>query len=198
MKNRLQITLPEKTDAYSRISKFMSPEESGIVLTGKEELILARWTTAYGLLVERKFGREEIVSKIEALYKVSKFTARNDIDNAYKLFINITKEYKQFTLWQTVEFIDQKINQWKDDKSLAPLIPKLLAEKVRAINAMPVDMKAPDLPPPIIIVKSIGAINSPLGINEALLEADKLIEYEKEHEYTDFEDLTDEQQNKPS
>lgn len=194
----LSISKFEKDDAFSRISKFMGPNESGVVLTGKEEKILTRWTLAHSLLAERKFTREEIAEKISKIHSVSLFTARSDIDNAYKLFISITKEYKQYTLWQSVEDIDKLINKWKDDKSLAALLPKLFAERTRAIAAMPLEAAAPNLPAPVIIVQTTGAINSPMAIDEALKEADKLIQFEKDHEYLDFEDSQDGETKEPS
>lgn len=189
----MAVIIPEKTDAFSRIKKFMSATESGIVLTATEEKILIRLTYAHGLLSERKFTREQIAEKIKDLHGVSIYTARADINNTYTLFATVTEDYKRYALLHHVEFIDQKINQWSNDKSLSSLIPKLLAEKTRALAAMPVDPSTAEVPQPIIIVNITGAMPQTMSANDALKAADELIEFEKTHEYVDFEDLKDEE-----
>lgn len=191
MRKSVSLIIPEKKDPFSRIKKFMSNEESGVVLTAKEEEMLSRWIYANSLLSENKYTREDVAKKIQVNYKVSIHTARLDIDRAYSLFVKITDDYKRYTLFHHIEQINAKIQAWGNDKSLAPLLPKLYAEKTRAIAALPVELQAPDVPAPIIIINTTTGILQRMTTEEAIAEADKLIEFEKQHEELDFEDLAD-------
>lgn len=194
MSKSLLVRIPEKTDAFSRIKKFMSNHESGVVLTAVEEKMLTRLIYANGLLSEKKFTREQVAEKIKAVYGVSIYTARADINNTYSLFVSITEDYKRYTLFHHIEFLQQKLQQWKDDKSMAPMLPKLAAEITRAIAAMPVEVNNADVPAPVVLVQTTVNIVSNLTAADALKEADELIEFEKNHEYTEYEDLKNEQQ----
>lgn len=188
----LSVVIPEDKDPLSRIIKFMSNEESGIVLTGIEERILARLIYTHGLLTERKWNSEEIAEKVKERFAVSIHTARNDINKSYRLFSTVSTDYKKFTLKHHVEYIDQLIREWSHDKSLKSLIPKLLAEKTRAVQAMPVDEQPPNIPAPVIIINSTSNIESPVADADLLEAADELIKFEKEKEYLEFQDEPDE------
>jgi hypothetical protein len=188
MARKLQVLIPEKKDAYSRIRAFMSNEESGIVLTSEEEKKLDRLIIANSLLSERKYTREEIAEKIKQKFAVSIWTARNDINLAYSLFSNVTEDYKKYTLHHHVEDINKLIAKWSLDKTLITLIPKLLEAKTRAIAAMPTTNDIPDVPAPVVIVNVTQTITSDLSPDEAMKEADKLIELEKSHDYLAFEE----------
>lgn len=194
MSKSLSVRIPEKTDAFSRIKKFMSNQESGVVLTAVEEKMLTRLIYANGLLSEKKFTREQVAEKIRTEHGVSIYTARADINNTYSLFVSITEDYKRYTLFHHIEFLQQKLQQWKDDKSMAPMLPKLAAEITRAIAAMPVEVNNADVPAPVVLVQTTVNIVSNLTAADALKEADELIEFEKNHEYTEYEDLKNEQQ----
>lgn len=192
MAKSVQILIPEKKDAMTRIKKFMSKEESGIELTAKEEAILNRLIFANALLSEKKYTREEIAQKIKDRFGVALYTARNDIDASYSLFVTITEDYKRFALFHHIEDINATIREWSNDKSLAPMLPKLFAEKTRAIAQMPVTVQSPDVAAPVIIINTTTGVTSPMDIASALEEADKLIEFEKNHDYIPFDENKDE------
>jgi len=170
----------------------MSKEESGIELTAKEEAILNRMIYANALLAEKKYTREEIAGKVKSRYGVSIHTARNDIDASYSLFVTVTEDFKRYALFHHIEDINATIRQWSTDKSLAPLLPKLFAERTRAINSMPVTIQSPDVAAPVIIINTTTGLSSPMDIEDALKEADKLIEFEKNHDYIQFDENKDE------
>ena len=194
MSKKLGLIIPEKNDALSRIKKYMSNHESGVVLNATEEKMLSRYMYAHGLLSERKYTREQVAEKIKELHGVSIHTARIDINNTYSLIFTVTDDYKRYTLVHHIEFIEQKIRQWENDKSLASLLPKLLAEKTRAILALPVEQTNPDVPAPVIIINTTVNITPKMNIVQAMAEADKLIEFEKNHEEIEFQDLPDDKQ----
>lgn len=180
-----------KEDAFSRIVKYMSNEESGVVLTAKEEQIMARWIYANGLLKERKFREEMVLDKIVDKFAVSKFTARNDISSARSLFVKLTKDLKKYALIHHVEDIAMQIAAWKSDKSLAPLLPKLYDSYTKALAALPEEAEAPTVATPIVnyVLVQNQNINVVMNGADALAAADDLIELEKNHEYKDFEEL---------
>jgi hypothetical protein len=193
MARKLQVLVPEKKDAYSRIRLFMSNQESGVVLTAEEEKKLDRLIIANSLLSERKHSREEVAEKIKQKFGVSIWTARNDINLAYSLFSNVTEDYKKYTLHHHVEDIDRMIAEWSLDKTLIGLVPKLLEAKTKAIAAMPTTVEAPDVPAPVLIVNVTQNIVSDISASDAMIEADKLIEIERQHDYLAFdEERTDE------
>lgn len=203
MKKTALIEAPEKEDALSRIRRFMSSEESGIVLSVTEEKMLQRWILANSLITERKFSRDEIAERIKDTHGVSIHTARSDINNAYSLFVSVTADYKRYTLQLHIEFIEKQIMKASTDKSLMPLLPKLLAEKTRALMALDVEQSNPDLPAPMINLYMLMMGGGPAkkansDLNSLLQEADKLIEFEKNHEYTDFSEVKDEPGNTDS
>jgi hypothetical protein len=198
MKKPVLIEAPEKEDALSRIRRFMSTEESGIVLSVNEEKMLQRWVFANAMITERKFSRDEIADRIKNVHGVSIHTARSDINNAYSLFVSVTADYKRYTLQLHIEFIEKQIMKASTDKSLMPLLPKLIAEKTRALMALDVEQSNPDLPAPMInlYMLMMGSQAGPAktndsNLNSLLQEADKLIEFEKNHEYTDFSEVNE-------
>lgn len=193
--NALAIFIPEKNDAYSRIQKFMSNEESGITLSPKEENMLSRWIYANGMLSEKKFTEDEIAEKIKDKFSVSIYTARNDINYTYRLFARVTNDYKRYTLKHHIEFLQQRLQLWKTDKSMAAFIPKLSDSITKAIAAMPAEIELPDIPPPVIIVSTTRDIKPKMSPEEALKEADAIIEYEKTQEYIEFEEVNKEDGN---
>lgn len=194
--NKNALPADDKNDTLTRIKQFMSSEESGVVLTPAEEKILTRWTRAHSMLQEKKFSREEIAEKIKQYYNVSIYTARSDIDNAYSLFVSVTQDYQRYSLFYQVEYIDKLLAKAEVDKSMLQMIPKLLAERTRAIAAMPVKITGPDLPAPVINLFGVfynqTQPESKQNISSLLDEADKLIEFERNHEYAEFTDIKDE------
>lgn len=185
------IPAPEKNDAISRIRKFMSPIESGIVLTASEEKILQRLTFANGLLAEKKFTSEEIAEKIKEVFHVSIFTSRNDVNNCYALFVNVTEDYVRYTLKHHIEDMRILVEQWKKDKSLAALLPKLFAEITRALSCLPVEKTNNDIPPPVLVFNTTKEIKAPMDAGDAINLADKIISAMKVEDVP-FEDLQNE------
>lgn len=166
----------------------MSNEQSGIILSAIEEKMLQRLQYANALLSEKKDTTEEIAQRIKERFEISIWTARKDITNCYALFAEVTDDYKRYTLIHHIEFIEQQLQRAKDDKSLAGLIPKLLAEKTRAIMAMPSKIENPDLPAPIVNLHTTTTIISPMDLTKAMEQAEALIKAESEKEYIDFEE----------
>jgi hypothetical protein len=193
MRRSLSVSIPQKTDAFSRIKVYMSEPDSGIVLVTKEEQMLKRMVFADRFLSENKYTVDEVAEKLKDLFGISIWTAKDDIKKTYTLFAGVTEDYKRYAMRHHVEFLNKKISQWENDKSMAPFLPKLIAEKTRALAALPVQAEAPDVPPPVIIVNVTANIIAPMDAGDALSQADKLIEFEKEHEYLEFEETPDDE-----
>ena len=191
MSKSISIITPEKTDAISRIKAFMSNQDSGVILSATEEKILDRMMFANGLLAERKFTREQIAERIKIKFDCSIYTARIDINNTYSLFVTLTNDYKRYSLFHHIEFMQQKLQQWKDDKSLAHLVPKMADSITKAIAALPVEMEKQNVPQHIILFKTTKNITPEMSLSDAIAKADALIEFEKEHEDVEFEMITD-------
>jgi hypothetical protein len=182
----------EKTDAMSRIKKFMSSEESGIILSKKEEGMLARWIYANGLLKERKFLDDDIVDMIVEKFSVSKFTARSDISHARTLFVSLIKDLKKYGLYHHIRELEIQFEKKKNDKAYAPFLSKLADSITRAYAAFREDAEAPDVPAPVLIVNVVGKSIDAQSPDDARKAADELIELERTKDYTEFEELPDE------
>lgn len=182
-----------KEDAFNRISRFLSNEESGIVLTAKEEGILSRWIYANGLMKERVYTEDEVIAKIEFNFKVSAFTARNDINNARSLFVQTTKALKKYTLHHLIEDISLKIGELQGDPAFIEILPKYYDSLTKAIKALPDEIEIPDVATPVIIYNIVPgqSIPQPLDPEAALKAADELIELEKQNDYLEFDENTD-------
>lgn len=179
----------ESNDAISRISRFMSNTESGVVLTIHEEKMMSRLMYANGLLSEKRYSRVKIEEMIVSKFGVSSWTARADINNTYTLFVTVTEDYKRYTLFHHIESIEAEINKVKNDKSLVHLLPKLLAEKTKAIAALPVKTERPDLPAPVIVLSVVGEMKKPeMDTVTAREEADSIIELE-DKDFIDYEEV---------
>lgn len=185
---------PEKTDAFSRIVNFMSKEESGIVLSATEEKMLARWMYCHALLKERKFRDEDIIDKITDKFECSRITARNDISQTRSLFVRLTKDLKKYGMIHHIQDLEIEFQKRKTDKAYAPYLHRLADAITKAYAALPDEVENQEVLAPTIIVNVVQgqSVESAMNVEEALKAADELIDLEKNHEYTDFEDLTDE------
>lgn len=182
----------EKNDALTRIQKFMSNEESGVALNVKEEQMLSRWIFCNALLKERKWKEDQIIDKLMAQFSVSKYTARADINRTRSLFVSLVQDLKKYTLHRHIEDIEHTIEKWKLDKSLAPFVPKLMDSLTRAVQALPDETLITDVPAPVVNIITGGLhIHNSMTAAQAMKEADDLIDYEKNHEYTEFDDVDD-------
>jgi hypothetical protein len=187
--NDLLPVQPDKTDAFSRIQKFLSSEESGVTLSSKEELILARWIFANGLLTERKFLDDEIIDQIVSRFGVSKFTARTDISSARSLFISLVKDIKKFGLYHHIRDLEVLFQNKKNDKAYAPFIAKLADAITRAYVALPEENELPPVPAPVLILKVVEG--NKISLDEAVKAADQMLAKSK-GDYAEFEDVTNE------
>lgn len=180
---------PEKADAYSRIKKFVSIEESGITLLPKEEKMLRRWMVVQGFLSERKFSDEEIIDEVITLFDVSKFTARSDINYARSLFVEQLKNAKRFALYHHARQLEILYQQKTTDKAYAPYLHHLANAVTKAWAAVPEEQEVPDVPAPVLIMNVVNANTRPIA--DARKAADELIELERTKDYTEFEEIPD-------
>ncbi len=174
----------QRKDAYTRIKKFMT--DGDITLLPKEEHILSRWCMADKLMKLNKYTEEQIVEKIVEKFSVSQYTARKDIYNAQALMASVMLVNKKYLLNHHAENLKLMIEQFKKDKTLVHLVPKLAAEYTRAIQAIPDDLNAEKRPAPTII------FNVTQSAGKTFEEALASIEKRKaDKEFTDFEEVVE-------
>lgn len=140
----------EKNDALSRLVRFYL--KSDIVLTAAEEEILTRWLYADALIRQRRLRLPQMIDDIVVHFGISKYTAQNDITQAQALFASVRTPNKKYLVEQHLEDIRMKIQQAKDDKSLAPFLPKMWAEYTRALALLEDHQEHNDAPAPIIFI----------------------------------------------
>lgn len=182
-------------DAYTCILNYMQAPES-TSLASDHEVILDRWIFCNVLLKDRKLKEEDIIQKIEAKYGVSKHTARNDIGYTMALFVEARKYSKEYLLYHHIEDIGILIEKWKMDKSLAPFVPKLMHEYTLAISKLPDTINKQKRPKVVNNFFLVPGQNTeaPMNYDEAVIEANKMIEDDKKAEqedYIDYEDMND-------
>jgi hypothetical protein len=187
----------DKNDAYSCILQYMKFPES-IALSGEHERILDRWILCNVMLKDRKLKEEDIVEKIQQKFEVSKYTARNDIGYTMALFVEARRFSKEYLLYNHIEDMGIMIEKWKLDKSLAPFVPKLLHEYTVAITKLPESINKQQRPK---IINNFYVVNgqnvqAPMNYDEAVIEANKMIENDEkegEKDYVDYEDVKKEE-----
>lgn len=178
----------DKNDAYTRILRFYM--QADIVLTAAEEEILKRWNFCDKLLRQRKYRTEEVIEKIMELFGVSKYTAQNDINQAYALFGQTRTVSKQYLLIHHAEEIALQIEQIKTDKSLYYLLPKLNDSYTKAIAALPDEISKKELPTPTVIIGVIqGQSATPTMTFEEAQAKLKQRRQKIKPDFTDFEDV---------
>lgn len=185
-----------KNDAYTCILSYMMHPDSS-TLTSEQEKILDRWIWCNVMLKDRKIKEEDIIDKICTKFQVSKFTARNDIGYTMALFVEARRYSKEYLLYNHIEDIGLLIEKWKLDKSLAPFVPKLLHEYTLAISKLPDTINKQKRPKVVnnFFVVAGQNVEAPSTYDEAIIEADRMIEQEKkesEIEDLDYEDLPEE------
>lgn len=148
MKGRELVKYSKAENTYNRILRWNN--EGDIPLSPEDEQIFIRWNSAYKFILQKKFTTEQIAEKLKELYRVSIFTARNDIFQAQALFAGSIKASKKFLLYQQQESIMLFIEQCRLDKSLVHLVPKLEMARTKAIMAMPDEINKDVMPPPQI------------------------------------------------
>lgn len=192
--NELAPASNDKNDAYTRILRFAT--KADIVLTAADELIFDRWTYCNTLIKSRRFSDDDIIDKVREKFGVSKFTARNDISQTQKLFGAAMTFSKKYLLYHHAQDIGQTIERYKFDKSLVHLLPKLMDSYTKALSAIPEDKTEDPLPPPVFNFNIVQGqnIEGTMPFDDAMAQARALIQEDeqKESDYADFEDLTDE------
>ncbi len=182
-----------KNDAFNKIVRFYI--DGDVALSADEEKILNRWIFCDALLRQRKHKTDYIIAQLGEKFGVSKFTAQNDITQTYALFGQTRIMSKQYLISHHIEDIQQQIERYKFDKSLAQLLPKLYAELTRAINSLPDGAAKPPSAPPTVVISTIvqQAPAATLSLEEA---KEKLAAWKANKaakEFDDFEDVTNEQ-----
>jgi len=183
-----EVALTERETAFNRILRFMN--EGDITLTADEEQILHRWNYCYKLQLQRKYTSRHIAEKIKAVYDVSIYTANNDVYNAQALFGGSIKTNKKFLLHHHAENILLLIEQYKTDKALVHLIPKLLDSYTKAIVAIPDEINKDKTPPPVMLFAIIPGQS--VSMTEDVQSAISRLKKSNKKDYTDFEELPNE------
>lgn len=191
--------LTQRGDAKTRIGKFLAGEP--LLLNSEEEKILARWESANELLIAKEMTWVQIRDHIAATFKVSRFTAENDISNAQEVYGANRKINKRFLLHLHLDRMDRdierireglffreddvkgvKFNRNPDAKEIAALA-RLSEAYTYTLNSIPDTSDRTKLPPPIYVFKLPDgvSITQPMSIEAAMQAAD---------EYITFEDVT--------
>jgi hypothetical protein len=194
MTNRI---LPQKSDAKTRIGKFLAGEK--ILLSSEEEKILTRWEAANELLIAKEKTWLEIRNHISSTYSVSRFTAENDICNAQEVFGSNRKINKRFLLHLHLDRMDRdierireglffteddetdvKFSRTPDAKEIAALA-RLSEAYTYTLNSIPEDADRTKLPPPIYVFKLPDgvSITQPMTVEAAMQAADEYITFEE-------------------
>lgn len=177
---------PEKSDAFTNILRFY--ESGDVALKAEEEAILARWNHCNALIRQRKFKSEQIVQMLVDQFKVSKYTAQNDIKQTYALFGRIYTISKRYVIAHAIENLIIRIAQWEVDKSLAPLVPKLYDTLAKFTAQLEEELAKKDVPASTIVFSVVqGQEVKTMSFDDAkaLLKLRK----EKPNTYDDYEDV---------
>jgi hypothetical protein len=185
----------EPKDSKSNIIKFLAGED--ILLSSKDEQILARWEFVNDHLIKKEKDWKEIRELVTLRFHVSKFTAENDIVNAQEVFGITRKINKKYLFHLHLDRIDRdietirkaimfyedkdgkKIPRVPDGKEIAALA-KLHESYTYALNVAPDDVDRKKLPPPIFVFKLPDGqdIPQPMSFDQAMKEAGEYIPHE--------------------
>lgn len=184
-----------KNDAKTRLRKFL--EGQAIELTSEEEKILSRWQFANDLLEKKQHEWSDIRDKIVDQFKVSRFTAENDIVNTQDVFGTNRKINKRFLIHLHLDRIDRDIERLRKgmffetdpktgvvkevipDAKMVGALEKLYEAYTYAINSAPVDDDRTKLPPPIYMFNLPDGVKLPVPDIALLLKAaDEFIDFE--------------------
>lgn len=191
-KNKLQVVVPPKKDAFTRISQFMTGK--AVVLSADEETILNRWITVDKWLRQNKHTTDEICALVEKDFSVSKFTALNDIRNTQKLFALARSVNKKYVGHIHLERINKDIEDMRDrifyqdgpvdgvkvarvpDAKEMVALARLHEAYTDALNKMPEDAKKDVMPPPIFNFNLVGGeVTTTMTLPDALNAADEML-----------------------
>jgi hypothetical protein len=192
-KNNGLALLPKKREAFAAISRFMCYGD--VTLKVEEENILNRWIYCDALLKAKEDDEETITGKISDKFKVSTFTARNDIAYTQRLFAAARKLNKKYlihlhldridrdiqlirkTLFKTEMGDDGKVTQCLPDAKEMAALAKLLETYTYTLNSIPEDMQLDMQPPPIFqfILAPGQVIEMPIPLDDAMQKADAIL-----------------------
>lgn len=203
----MSFDLPEKKqDSYSLILRFMT--KADITLSAQDEGILGRWIYCDVLMRTKKYSEEDVIDKVVNHYKVSTFTARNDIYFTQRLFAKTRLIQKKYLIAQHLERIDLDIEKVRkhlltevtdeesgkkylnvDAKELVALA-KLHEVYTYTLNSIGDDIERTPLPPPIFQFTLPPGIDfkKPLDTKTALEQADEYMKLDKDGVYKPDED----------
>jgi hypothetical protein len=205
-KNNGLAPLPKKRDSFSAIKRFMV--DADINLRVEEEAILKRWEYCDALLRAKTEDEDGIIAKLVEMFKISTFTARNDIAYTQRLFADARKINKRYLIHLHLERIDQDIqrmrNAWfktevgkdgkvktyvPDSKELSAYA-KLNEAYTYTLNSIPEEVQVDKQPPPIFQFHLAPGqvIDRPLVLEDAMAKADAiLLKQNKDGVYTNEE-----------
>lgn len=183
----------QKMDAFTRISGFMTGK--AVTLTSDEETILHRWIVCDGWMRQNSLTTDEICDKLRSDFKVSQFTALQDIKNAQKLFAMARSINKQYTghlnlerinkdiqdardrlFWYEDDETNTKVSRIPDAKELAALA-KLYQAYNEAFKLLPDEQPDQDKGVPVFNFNLMQGQQIIVGtpLDQALMEADQML-----------------------
>ena len=184
--------LPKKREAFAAIKRFMC--DGDVTLRTEEEVMLSRWLYADALLKEKEDTEEQIIEKLVAEYGIAKHTAMSDIANTQKLFAAARTINKKYLIHHHLQRIDEDIQKIRKslfsytdkDGTTNPCTPdskemaayaKLLETYTYTLNSVPDEAVKDNLPPPVFqfLLAPGQTIEKPMGVDEALSQAEEII-----------------------
>lgn len=196
MGNKLNVTVPEKGDAFSRIMRFMT--KADITLNVQEEVILDRWVYCDVLMRQGIKGHDEIVEDLKVKFNVSKYTAERDISCTQSLFARsrqVVKKYLAHIHEENARQDLQRVRQQlfykigkdgqlverKLDATEIMALAKMNDSYTKALMSLPEEEMADILPPPKFFFQLAPdqKIELALTYDDAIKEADAIIDMEE-------------------
>lgn len=177
--------LPKKRDAFTAIRRFMM--DGDVQLKVEEEEILKRWIQCDALLKAKILDEQGIIDRLVKQFKVSSFTARNDIYYTQRMFADARKVIKKYLIHHHLERIDRDIQSIRkklfankkipDAKQMAALA-KMHETYTYTLNSIPEDVQHDKQPPPIFqfILAPGQVIERPMQLEDAMKKADEFID----------------------
>lgn len=189
VKKTRAVMLPKKRDAFTAILRFLTSEDIDLLVD--EQSILNRWIYCDALLREKKKNEAEIITEICQQFKVSIFTARNDIGYTQQLFAKSRKIVKKYLIDHHLKRMDEDLEKMRtkifrenyspDAKEYAALA-KMHETYTYTLNSVPEDSDNKVQPPPIFqfILAPGQVINKPMELDDAMKAADAIINMKEE------------------
>lgn len=162
-----------KKSNIEQIISYLSTEEGAVILTDKQEEMLARLRQADDLLRKNKHSTKEVAKILLDIYKdrgvsYSTATAWRDIDDARAVFGTTRTVNKNYLVTSHIDEIDEAIKIAKSTQNFK-LLPLLFDCKTKAIAHLPDDDSRKNAPPAIIfnITNNTAIIGNEMSDDEA-------------------------------